>query len=101
MSDRVKDGDFSQADPEEQAGEIRGGDTGAQSSQETPLPLVQLVLRRGLTLVVAILALVSGIVAHLTFPPPEPGLLGEYSTLAWGDSPVSNPTPLPNTTLQE
>ncbi|XP_023646752.2 multidrug and toxin extrusion protein 1 [Paramormyrops kingsleyae] len=100
VSDRVKDGDYSQADTEEQAGEIRG-DTGAQSSQETPLPLVQLVLRRGLTLVVAILALVSGIVAHLTFPPPEPGLLGDNSTLAWGDSPVSNPTPLPNTTLQE
>ncbi|XP_058483892.1 multidrug and toxin extrusion protein 1-like [Solea solea] len=64
---------------------------GEQSKPEALLSVTQLILRRGLTLLALILALLVGVAFHVAFPAPE---LSAHSranfTLTWAN--VSNPT---------
>lgn len=54
----------------------------------------QLILRRGLTLLVLLLILAVGIAFHFAFPVPEPSVQSSGNfTLNWVN--VSTPTPLP------
>ncbi|KAJ8267205.1 hypothetical protein GJAV_G00139730 [Gymnothorax javanicus] len=60
------------------------------------LSVTQLVLRRGLTVLAAILILTAGVVAHLTLPPPEMNHQGNY-TFDWSN--ISTPATTLSTTL--
>ncbi|KAM6907527.1 multidrug and toxin extrusion protein 1 [Xenentodon cancila] len=57
------------------------------------LPIPQLILRRGLTLLVSVVILLIGVAFHFAFPVPEPsGQRGANFTLNWTND--STPTPL-------
>ncbi|CAJ1063943.1 multidrug and toxin extrusion protein 1 [Xyrichtys novacula] len=59
---------------------------------EAPLSVTQLILRRGLVLIVSILTLVAGICFHFAFPPPEPSVQSMNNfTLNWAND--STPAP--------
>ncbi|XP_018586093.1 multidrug and toxin extrusion protein 1 [Scleropages formosus] len=75
-----------QADPE------------APRDPKPPLSIPQLLLRRGMALLAAILTLAAGIIAHFTFPPPDLRNTGNNYTLVWGNFSTSTLTPLINTT---
>ncbi|XP_061596608.1 multidrug and toxin extrusion protein 1 [Cololabis saira] len=73
--------------------ETDGEPSKASSSPAEKLPVPQLILRRGLTLLgtVAILFICVGF--HFAFPPPEPGSQSRANfTLSWAND--STPTPL-------
>lgn len=59
----------------------------------TALSMTQLILRRGSTLLVLLLILITGIAFHVAFPAPEPSGKGKMnSTLQWVN--ISTPTAL-------
>lgn len=71
-------------------------------SSEPPalLSLTQLVLRRGLTLVVLVLILAAGVALHVAFPVPEPTILsGANGTLIQDYNSTSSPLTLMDFTL--
>ncbi|XP_066501691.1 multidrug and toxin extrusion protein 1 [Hoplias malabaricus] len=70
---------------------------GGESRPKKLLSIPQLVLRRGLTLLTAVLILTIGVVVHLTCPPPEPFVQVKSNlTLVWGN--YTSPTGFPNST---
>lgn len=79
----------------------RGGTEGdAEQNKNTPnikseelLSIRQLILRRGLTVLVSALVLAIGIALHFAFPAPEPPVQSMANfTLNWAND--STPTPL-------
>lgn len=55
-----------------------GGDaeqSNAGSGAKTPLSVPQLILRRGLTVLIVVFILVVGVALHIAFPVPEPTIL--------------------------
>uniref|UniRef100_UPI0037E785E8 multidrug and toxin extrusion protein 1 n=1 Tax=Semicossyphus pulcher TaxID=241346 RepID=UPI0037E785E8 len=84
-----------------------GTDGDAEQSKNTPntkphtqLSVTQLMLRRGLTLLVLALILAIGVACHIAFPPPEPSVQSRNNfTLMWAnDSSSTTLTPLDLTT---
>ncbi|KAL4608440.1 multidrug and toxin extrusion protein 1-like [Arapaima gigas] len=78
---------------QEEHGEHRG-DPEAPRDPKTPLSVPQLLLRRGLVLLAAVLTLAAGIAAHFVFPPPDPRHTGDNHTLGWGNFSSPPPTAL-------
>ncbi|MFT7818362.1 multidrug and toxin extrusion protein 1-like [Arapaima gigas] len=78
---------------QEEHGEHRG-DPEAPRNPKTPLSVPQLLLRRGLVLLAAVLTLAAGIAAHFVFPPPDPRHTGDNHTLGWGNFSSPPPTAL-------
>lgn len=73
-----------------------GGDAEQSSSDTKPQPLLsvtQLVLRRGLTLMVSVFILAIGVAFHIGFPIPEHTVQSTTNlTMKWAND--STPTPL-------
>ncbi|KAJ8347655.1 hypothetical protein SKAU_G00262440 [Synaphobranchus kaupii] len=72
------------------------GDGEGRVEPKALLSVTQLVLRRGLTMLAAILILVAGVAAHLAFPPPDTPPRSNL-TLHWSNS--STPAPPLNMSL--
>lgn len=63
----------------------------SKTKPETVLPVTQLILRRGLTLLVTVLILVIGVIFHVVFPVPERTVHSMANfTLSWAND--STPT---------
>ncbi|XP_062340869.1 multidrug and toxin extrusion protein 1 [Osmerus eperlanus] len=78
------------------AGEAEGGGVAPESQTETELSMSQLVLRRGLTLLVLLVILATGVAVHLACPPPKPSIQSRsnLTLLDWANY-SSTPTPAP------
>lgn len=73
------------------AGGTEGDAEQSKTKPETVLPVTQLILRRGLTLLVTVLILVIGVIFHVAFPMPEPTVHSSANfTLSWAN--YSTPT---------
>lgn len=80
-------------------GEGRNAEQNKNNSNTKPqalLSVTQLILRRGLVLLVSVLILAIGVAFHLGFPPPEPTAQSKTNlTLNWANDSTSTPlTPL-------
>uniref|UniRef100_A0A673AAE2 Multidrug and toxin extrusion protein n=1 Tax=Sphaeramia orbicularis TaxID=375764 RepID=A0A673AAE2_9TELE len=65
----------------------------AKSKPQEPLSVTQLILRRGLTVLISVLILAVGVGFHIAFPAPEPSAhIRANFTLNWAND--STPTPL-------
>ncbi|XP_064207451.1 multidrug and toxin extrusion protein 1 [Anguilla rostrata] len=105
MNDRDKASGYSPVSTQEQgraalvepsrAQEVPGDAEGA-GEPKALLSVTQLVLRRGLTTLAAVLILVAGVAAHLVLPPPDTPPQGNL-TLDWSN--FSTPAPPLNTSL--
>lgn len=73
--------------PEAEAANTSGGpaeEAKPSTRANTALSMTQLILRRGSTLLVLLLILITGIAFHVAFPAPEPSGRGQRnSTLQW------------------
>ena len=77
-------------------GEAEGGGKAPESQPEMKLSMSQLVLRRGLTLLVLLVILATGVAVHLACPPPEPSMQSRSNlTLLDSANYSSTPTPAP------
>lgn len=66
---------------------------GGTDGDTKQLSVTQLILRRGLTLLVSVLILAIGVAFHIAFPVPEPSAQSRANfTLNWANA--STPTPL-------
>lgn len=76
--------------------EVEDGQAG-EDRHKTPLSVPQLVMRRGLAVLVAVLLLAGSIVVHLICPPPQPFVqIKSNLTTDWGNHTI--PTGFPNST---
>lgn len=72
------------------AGTVEDAKQGAKSN--SVLSITQLILRRGLAILVLVLILITGVVFHIAFPVPERSALSKMNvTMDWVN--VSTPTP--------
>uniref|UniRef100_A0AAQ6AE18 Multidrug and toxin extrusion protein n=1 Tax=Amphiprion ocellaris TaxID=80972 RepID=A0AAQ6AE18_AMPOC len=74
-----------------------------QSKNTKPVKLLsvnQLILRRGLTLLVTVLILAVGVAFHIAFPPPEPSAQG-WANVTLNFTSDSTPTPLASLNLTQ
>lgn len=72
------------------AGTVEDAKQDAKSN--SVLSITQLILRRGLAVLVLVLILITGVVFHIAFPVPERGALSKMNvTMDWVN--VSTPTP--------
>lgn len=81
-----------------------GGDTESSKHKSSQHPVLlsptQLVLHRGLTLLILVLILAIGVTVHVAFPVPEPTILsGTNGTLIQGYNSTSPPLTLTGFTL--
>ncbi|XP_012680586.2 multidrug and toxin extrusion protein 1 [Clupea harengus] len=80
----------------EDQGRLESGKGGGEVQTPPQLSIKQLVLRRGLALLAAILALAVGVVIHLEYPPERFHIQPANWTLEWGNStaiPTVHPDP--------
>lgn len=86
-----------QAKPVHARDEVEEGEAGEVGSHKAPLSVPQLVLRRGLAVLAAVLLLTVSIVVHVTCPPPQPFVQFKSNlTTDWGNH--TSPTAFPNST---
>ncbi|XP_017348922.1 multidrug and toxin extrusion protein 1 [Ictalurus punctatus] len=86
-----------QAKPVRAQDEVEEGEAGEVGSHKAPLSVPQLVLRRGLAVLAAVLLLTVSIVVHVTCPPPQPFVQFKSNlTTDWGNH--TSPTAFPNST---
>lgn len=86
-----------QAKPVRARDEVEEGEAGEVGSHKAPLSVPQLVLRRGLAVLAAVLLLTVSIVVHVTCPPPQPFVQFKSNlTTDWGNH--TSPTAFPNST---
>lgn len=78
--------------------EVDGSEAG-EVGHKALLSVPQLVLRRGLALLAAVLLLAVSVVVHLTCPPPQPTVqLQSNLTTDWGNH--TSPTSFPSATTR-
>lgn len=82
--------------PEAEGANTSGGpaeEANQSTRANTALSMTQLILRRGSTVLVLLLILITGVAFHVAFPAPEPSGKGKMnSTLQWVN--ISTPTAL-------
>uniref|UniRef100_A0A3Q1DHC7 Multidrug and toxin extrusion protein n=1 Tax=Amphiprion ocellaris TaxID=80972 RepID=A0A3Q1DHC7_AMPOC len=84
-------------------GASKNKDYNSVSTQDEELKLLsvnQLILRRGLTLLVTVLILAVGVAFHIAFPPPEPSAQG-WANVTLNFTSDSTPTPLASLNLTQ
>ncbi|KAG5284363.1 hypothetical protein AALO_G00025890 [Alosa alosa] len=92
-----KENGYAAVSTEDQGRLESGKDGGETQTPPSQLSITQLMLRRGLTLLVAILALAAGVAVHLGYPPELLHSQPANWTLEWVNSTVI-PTILPDPT---
>lgn len=64
----------------------------SNTEPQADLSVTQLILRRGLSVLVAVLILAIGIIIHIAFPAPEPSALSRANfTLSWANDSTATP----------